>query len=642
LKHNSFRLIVLGTDTDAGKSTFSLLWLAHFGSTWGYWKPFQTGLADSEKIRQAFPEVKIHPAIQHFAEAVAPALAAHNVGQIIPSVQAVVASQPEVTEPYLIETFGGPFSPLNDSELQIELVRALEYPSILVSSSAVGAIGRVVGQVKAMRSEAYSPRAIVLMGPHDPYAEREITKHLGIKVFSLPQPILWTSFEYRSLAQSSTATLDALHDHLFAVSFEQHTPSDLIQRDQKVVWHPYTSLRDAQPPLEVVSSHQEFLQLADGRKVIDAFSSWWTILHGHCYPPLMQTLREVSMNLDHVVFAGATHRYAVEVAERLLKQTRWPKQGRAFFSDNGSTAIEVALKLAYLCWSRRGEKQRSLFIGFENGYHGDTFGAMSISRDPIYFGEIEPMLLRAIQIPLCPNRLDETLKTKGSEVAGVVIEPLVQGAGGMQMHTPQTLQEIQNICRSHGVFFIADEIMTAFRTGEFWAHQAAVDVNPDLICLSKTLTGGVLPLAVTLASPEIVQYFDTPDRSKSFFHGHSFTGNPLACALAARNLELVDRGDWKKEVRRIQSVWNQFLPELQSHPAVREVRSLGTILAVEVHASGGYLAEVGPRFRTLALERGVFLRPLGNVLYAMPPLQTSQQSLEKIIYAIQGCLQTLE
>jgi len=639
-KNSAHRLVVLGTDTDAGKSTFSLLWLAHFGSVWGYWKPLQSGFADSEKIRQAFPEVRIFPCVQHFAEAVAPPLAAKNLGRTIPSASELLKYLPKETAPFLIETFGGPFSPLNETELQLELIKGLGCPSVLLSSSAVGAIGRVVGQLRAMRAEGYSPNAVVLLGPTDTYAETEITKHVGIKVFSLPQPVEWTREEYSTIAREHATTLKSLHEYLF-VEKEAAPSLNLVARDRKSVWHPYTSLRDPYDPLEVVSARDEFLHLANGQKVIDAFSSWWTILHGHCHEPLMQTLREMTHTLDHVVFAGATHRYAVDVAERLLKHTRWQGQGRAFFSDNGSTAVEVALKLAYLSWSRRGEKQRTLFIGFENGYHGDTFGTMSISRDPIYFGEMEPMLFKAIQVPLCPNSLAETLKQHAGEVAGIVIEPMIQGAGGMQMHTPETFAQIANVCKDFGVYLIADEVMNAFRTEHLWAHIES-QASPDLICLSKTLTGGIMPLAVTLASPEIVQHFDTEDRSKSFFHGHSFTGNPIACALASKNLELAETGDWKKNVQRIAQFWKAHADEFRSHHRVKEVRTKGSIFAIEIESRGGYLANIGPIFRKTSLENGVFLRPLGNVLYAMPPLCMSEESLARVVDAMRICLQRVE
>ena len=276
----------------------------------------------------------------------------------------------------------------------------------------------------------------------------------------------------------------------------------------------------------------------DGRRVIDGISSWWTILHGHRHPPLMQALADAAARLDHVLFAGVTHPDAVALADLLLGTMPWVG-GRVFYSDNGSTAVEVALKMAYQYWRHHGEPQRTRFVGFEHGYHGDTFGAMAVSRDPLFFGAFEPLLFQAEILPLDPQRLDEHLARHANETATVILEPLVQGAGGMLMHTPETLRQIVEITQRHGVLFIADEVMTGGgRTGTLWAHQAA-GVVPDLVCAAKTLTGGVLPLAATLVAPKIVEAFQNDDRSRTFFHGHSFTANPLACAVAVCNFKLL-------------------------------------------------------------------------------------------------------
>jgi len=402
-----------------------------------------------------------------------------------------------------------------------------------------------------------------------------------------------------------------------------------VARDRAAVWHPYTSLRDPLDPLPVVAAKDEFLVLEDGRQLIDATSSWWTILHGHRHPVLVDALHRGAERLDHVIFGGATHPHAVDVAERLLKTVRWAPSGRVFFSDNGSTAVEVALKMAYQWWVHRDEPRRTLFVGFENGYHGDTFGAMAVGRDPVYFGKFEPLLFKASRIPVSPAALDETLTRDGDRVAAVIIEPLVQAAGGMRMHTPETLSELHAVARRHGVLFIVDEVMTAGRTGTWWAHTQA-GIAPDIICSAKTLTGGMLPLAVTLAAPNVVESFDTDDRAKTLYHGHSFTANPLACAVAAANLRMMENETWLGQARRIADFWASSAAEFRGLPSARDVRCLATILAVEIDAPGGYLAAVGPRVKKFSIEHGVMLRPLGNVIYAMPPLCTSDDSLRRI------------
>ncbi len=280
-------------------------------------------------------------------------------------------------------------------------------------------------------------------------------------------------------------------------------------------------------------------------------------------------------------------------------------------------------------------------MGLEGGYHGDTFGAMSVSRDPLFFGRFEPLMFQAEMVPPSGERLDDTLKRLAGKVAAVIVEPLVQGAGGMRMHSAEELGRLAAVARQHGVLFIADEAMTGGgRTGSLWAHQAA-GIAPDLICAAKTLAGGVLPLAVTLAAPSLVAAWDTADRSRTFFHGHSFTAHPLACTVAVANWKMLASAP-PTQPRRMELFWNEALAPLRNHPRVREVRVRGIIAAVELNLPGGYLAPIGRQLRSACLEKGVLLRPLGSVLYAMPPLCTSEASLEQIADAMQHAIGTLE
>jgi adenosylmethionine-8-amino-7-oxononanoate aminotransferase len=346
----------------------------------------------------------------------------------------------------------------------------------------------------------------------------------------------------------------------------------------------------------------------------------------------VEALAAAAHTLDHVLFAGATHPPAIDLAERMLASAPWPG-GRVFFSDNGSTAVEVALKMAYQFWCLRGEPERTLFVGFDDGYHGDTFGAMAVGRDPLFFGRFEPLLFRALRVPVSADGLDSVLRANAGRVAAVILEPLVQAAGGMRMHSPAELRAIFDVAKRHGVLFIADEVMTACRTGRIWAHSHA-GIAPDLICAAKTLAGGLLSLAATLAAPEVVAAFDTTDRAKTFFHGHSFTANPLACAVAAANWRLLASGEWRDDSERIAAFWREHLLPLRGRPRVQDARVCGTIAAMELDVPGGYLAEVGARVRTIALDRGVLLRPLGSVVYALPPLGTSDESLGRIAAAL--------
>jgi adenosylmethionine-8-amino-7-oxononanoate aminotransferase len=652
-------LVILGTDTDAGKTAVAMLWLAAAAPRYEYWKPLESGESDTERVRRCVPAAHVHAPLAGFSRAVAPLLAARLAGQAIPSAAAVVAAKPACTAPgrgLLIETFGSPFSPLGEAELQVALVRALGLPTVLVSNSAVGAVGRTLQTLHALKAHGVTA-AVVLFGPADPFAAEQIARHWPeTGVFSLGPP---HNFDREGMAQAAgrqrtvLAALEAsvLRSRGTTILPCPDRPSvgrggpctanaiiNLIERDRRCVWHPYTSLREPDRPLLAAGGTDEFIELADGRRLIDGISSWWTILHGHRYAPLMAALAEAAQAWDHVHFAGLTHAPGIALAELLLGSLGWT-DGRVFFSDNGSTAVEVALKMAYQYWCHRDEPQRTCFVGFEGGYHGDTFGAMSVSRDPVFFGRFEPLLFRAEIVPLSAERLGELLTRRAGEVAAIIVEPLVQGAGGMRMHSPAELAALAAVARRHGVLWIADEVMTGGgRTGRLWAHQGdgprqATGASPDLICAAKTLAGGVLPLAATLAAPHVAAAWDTDDRRRTFFHGHSFTAHPLACAVALANWKLLTAAP-PTAPARMEVFWNDALRPLRTAAQVRQVRVCGSIAAVELDVPGGYLADAGRRLRAACLEQGVLLRPLGSVLYAMPPFCTSERSLEQIARAM--------
>jgi adenosylmethionine-8-amino-7-oxononanoate aminotransferase len=627
-------LVVLGTDTDAGKTTFALLWLTAFADRFTYWKPVETGPSDTDIVRRVVPAATVRESALRFAEPVAPPLAARCEGRVVPTAAEIATQRPPGPDALLIESFGGPLSPLNETELQIALIRRLASPAVLVTNSRVGAVGRALAAQRVLAMEGVDVRAVVLIGPPDAYAAEQIERHGTVPVISLRPPAEWNA---SSLDLAVEAQRPALESCLRLLTSDESPAEDepLAERDGRHVWHPYTPLRGAAQPISVVGAVDEFLELADGRRLIDGISSWWTILHGHRHPPLMSALRRAGEQIDHVLFAGATHPFAVELAEELLRTAPW-NGGRVFFSDNGSTAVEVALKMAYQYWCHRGEPHRRLFVGFEAGYHGDTFGAMAVGRDPVFFGRFEPLLFRAERIRLSPDRLDDIL-TRAREVAAVIVEPLVQGAGGMRMHSPQTLNDLYAVARRHGVLFIADEVMSSSRTGTFWAHAQA-GIAPDFICAAKTLAGGVLPLAATLAAPQVVSAFDTDDRSRTFFHGHSFTAHPLACAVAVANQRLIRTGARLQHTDRIRRAWQHAAESLRVFPWVTDVRVCGTILALDVDAPGGYLADVGRRMSEASIERGVLLRPLGSVLYALPPLCTSDESLARVAEAMRAAV----
>ncbi|MHC4379703.1 MAG: adenosylmethionine--8-amino-7-oxononanoate transaminase [Planctomycetota bacterium] len=415
--------------------------------------------------------------------------------------------------------------------------------------------------------------------------------------------------------------------------------SSLPERDRAVCWHPYTQHQLDPEALPVVAAKDCTLTLADGTQVLDAISSWWANLHGHGREPLVDAMAAQAASLDHIMFAGFTHEPAVRLAEELLEVA--PKGlARVFYSDNGSTAVEVGLKAAYQAWVRRGEPARTTFLALEGSYHGDTFGAMAIGEPDPFFAEFEPFLFHAERIPPETHALECALKDLGGRVAGFVLEPLVQGAAGMKMHDVEFLRDARALCDKYGVYLIADEVMTGFgRTGHLFACDAA-GISPDILCLAKGLTGGIFPLSATLVREDIYAAFLSDTRGKAFFHGHTFTGNPIGCAIGLASLAMVREEDTPARLDHIGSRIELGLASFAGMPGVKELRRCGGIVAVELEsADAGYLAGLGDALRAgCRAQKEVLLRPLGNVLYAMPPSCTTDEEVDRIVAAMEQVL----
>ena len=421
----------------------------------------------------------------------------------------------------------------------------------------------------------------------------------------------------------------------------------LLERDAAVSWHPYTQHGIEAEPLAVVGAKGAWLELADGRRLIDGISSWWTILHGHGHPRLVEALHQQAQRLDHVLFAGCTHEPAVALAECLVEMASvLPARdgaalSRVFYSDDGSTAVEVALKAAYQTWLRRGQGERRVFLSLEGGYHGDTFGAMAVGDPDPFFVEFAPLLFDVVRVPPDSDALEEVFQRYGAQTVALIMEPLVQGAAGMVTYPAEVLQRARSLCDEHGTFLIADEVMTGFgRTGSVFACEQA-GISPDLMCLAKGLTGGILPLSATMVSEEIYSAFLGDQRGKAFFHGHSFTANPLGCAVGLASMALVKEEDTPRRLARIGERIRSQLSGLEASPSVRQVRQLGGMVAVELEApDGGYLAGLGERLRAACRGQDVLLRPLGNVIYALPPACVSESECDLIAQAMTRVCET--
>lgn len=422
--------------------------------------------------------------------------------------------------------------------------------------------------------------------------------------------------------------------------------SSMAERDRQVIWHPYTQMQLAPSPLPIVRGSGAWLQDEAGNQYIDAISSWWVNLHGHAHPYLAEKIYEQALKLEQVIFAGFTHTPAIELAERLLKILPGSFT-KLFYSDNGSTAVEVALKMAIQYWSNKSAAHtqtaqgppataRKKILALTDSYHGDTFGAMSVSERGTFTLAFQDYLFEVEFINL--DDRSAWADRSWDEFACIIYEPLVQGAGGMRMHEASALNILLKKCRQHQVICIADEVMTGFgRTGKLFASEY-VEEKPDIICLSKGITGGMMALGATACRQEIYDAFLSDDRSKTFFHGHSYTANPLACAAANASLDLLLKDECIRSIQRIVDMHAEFAFGLQQDTSgrIKNVRQAGTIVAFEVETSGkeGYLNNISSVIHAKALERGVLIRPLGNTVYVMPPYCIGDGELKKVYACI--------
>jgi adenosylmethionine-8-amino-7-oxononanoate aminotransferase len=433
-------------------------------------------------------------------------------------------------------------------------------------------------------------------------------------------------------------------------------PSTVYHLPSAILWHPYTHASLDPPPIKIARAEGVYLYTADGRRLIDAISSWWVTLHGHAHPRIAAAIATQAKKLEQVIFAGFTHAPAEELASK-LGEILPPALRCIFFSDDGSTAVEVALKIAVQFWRNQGRPRKNRIIALEHAYHGDTVGAMSVSADSSFTAAFEPMLFpvwRAhsaycFRCPVgkrrdscsieCANRLEELLREHAGEVAAVIVEPLLQGAGGMIVHPPEFLQRARELTTRYDALLIADEVLTGFgRCGRMFACERA-GVDPDIMCLSKGLTGGFMPLGATVTRKRIFDTFRVPDRRHTLFHGHSYTANPLACAAAVANLEIFRDEPVFDRIAMIEQTHQEQLRPFTAHPAVGDARMIGTVAALELRADdAGYLSRLGPKLYASFLERGVLLRPLGNVIYVLPPYAITREELCFVYDAIREVL----
>ncbi|MGV3711208.1 MAG: adenosylmethionine--8-amino-7-oxononanoate transaminase [Gemmatimonas sp.] len=421
------------------------------------------------------------------------------------------------------------------------------------------------------------------------------------------------------------------------------TPGEIqrvLLQDGAHVWHPYTQHMGAPLPVPIARAQGAYLYDMNGRALLDAISSWWVTTHGHSNPTIANAIAEQARTLDHVIFSGFTHAPATELATELVN--RLPRGlSRIFLSDNGSTAVEVAIKMSLQYWVNM-KKPRRLVAALENAYHGDTFGAMATGARTMFSAPFDPLLFEVARLP-DPSEgntvaaLKQLIAERGKELAAVIVEPLLIGAGGMHVYDERVLQSIRKITADAGIHLIADEVLTGFgRTGPLFACERA-DIAPDLLCMSKGLTGGFMALGATAATEEIYDAFLSEDRTRTFFHGHSYTANPIACAAALAALHLYNDESEDNRVR-IEVAHANHLATFAAHPGVRSTRQIGTVAVIELAAEPGYLSGIGRELAAYALQQDVLLRPLGNIAYCLPPYCITDAELDKVYGVIRQFL----
>lgn len=423
----------------------------------------------------------------------------------------------------------------------------------------------------------------------------------------------------------------------------------LTEKDKKYILHPFTTYKAEEYNIPVVKGRGAVVWDEEGNEYIDAVGSWWVNLHGHAHPYINRKITEQLNELEHIMFSGFTHRPATDLAERILKLLG-DEYVQLFYSDNGSTAVEVAIKMAVQYWKNQGEARTS-FIAFRHSYHGDTFGAMSVSERDIFIRPFLNLLfdVHYIDLPAEDNiesvQAQLTTLIREHRPVAFIFEPLLQGAAGMRMYDAALLDQLLQVCRNEQVLTIADEVFTGFyRTGQLFAIHG-LKHQPDFVCLSKGITGGYLPLGATVYTEKIAEVFRDESADKTFYHGHSYTANPIACAAANASLDLLEKEGVHEVIEQIRKKHEAFVPLLRQFPQVRSPRVMGPVLAFDVDSGSKeyfYLQPVRKLLYDFFIQNGIIMRPLGNVVYLVPPYCITEEELDRVYHVIQKALEYLQ
>ena len=662
---------ISGTDTDAGKTVLAaglLRALMCAGVSAQAIKAVQTGcshdaagsLSDAAVYTGAAPE-SVSRTLRSFQRPCSPHLAAEEQGQVLRAGALAktvrqLASQCAVT---LVEGSGGLFVPLNDTETFLDLFALLDAPVVLSVANRLGAINHTLLSLEALASRNIPVLGVVFTEttPTLTEEERTVRRDNAATIARMGRvPVLASIPFIRELHEDHekgkadawgniAGLLNPLAQQLIAASTSVEDGGSILEFDKKHLWHPYTSAEKPLPVLEAVATRANHIFLRNGTRLVDGMASWWAAIHGYNHPRLVRALLQQAQRMPHVMFGGLTHAPAVILGRKLLELAPGGLN-RVFFADSGSVSVEVAMKMAVQYHHATGNPDKTACMTFLGGYHGDTLGAMSVC-DPVngmhsLFRRILPKQIFADR-PRCAfhaawqpesmTSLENAFKEHAPSVAAFILEPVAQGAGGMWFYHPEYLRRIQALCQEHNVLLIADEIATGFgRTGKMFACEWG-EMQPDILCVGKALTGGLMSLAATLATDKVALGISRKDGV--LMHGPTFMANPLACAVACGSLELLAEGAWKQDVPRIERLLREGLAPCSGLPGVADVRTLGAIGVLEMDAPVN-----GEALQQYFVNRwSVWIRPFGRLIYVMPPYVSCDEDIVTLTAAMRGAVE---
>ena len=627
-------LFVTGTDTEVGKTTCAVLLLKALKNQFPdksitYYKPIQTGTilgTDSGFISDHLcDDIIVAKESYCFPEPVSPNRAADFHRHPIQMDMIEKYFQSIENDICVLEGAGGLQVPLGKKLRMSAIPQHLGVPIVIVASTKLGTINHTLLTVDSARREGLTIKGIVLSGEEDPGLKELLEEETGISVVG----------EIPSFEGGGIGAMIERASSLFQASFIQSFGEDRI-------WYPFTQHKLRSDNFHVARGSGSWLYLENGKKIFDAISSWWVNVHGHGNSNIADAMDRQARELEHVILSGMSHTPAKNLSVKLIELTNQcgANFSKVFFSDNGSTSVEVALKMAWQYHQNQGRERRR-FLSLRGAYHGDTVGAMSVS-DPDGFHKNFTSLLFPVDFvtPGDEEELEAWERREPAQYAAFIVEPLIQGAGGMNIYEASYLQKVRSFCERHGILLIFDEVFTGFgRLENLFAFQDSC-VIPDILCLSKGITGGFLPMGATLATHEIYEVFLSEKIEKAFLHGHSYTGNPVAAAASLAAIDILQSSECHESRAEIARVTRERVKMLYGHPNIVNTRSLGTIGAFNLSSEGGYFSsDFSYRFFKRAVKKGVLLRPLGNVIYTVPPYCSTERDIHRVYDTIEELIE---